>query len=221
MQARLLPLVGPAYQARRLKLVTLTQQAVHGEKYADALERLSKAWKKLSRRVGWTRHVEGGLRATEATWNASKGWWHVHAHVLVDSDYFPKDELSELWTSCSPGSFISDIREATGSGPEDVLHEVLKYCTKAWEVPGAKVIEMLEGMASRRLVQTFGTWYDAKDDVEDEDQADEIHVLVGIGAVESLVRLGDPLDPVVQEARIALATAHDRLVRALQWKKRE
>lgn len=118
------------------------------------MRRVRKLYTKLMHRAYYKKRVRGGLQTIEVV-NKRRGW-HVHLHVILDSDYLPQAKLSKDWGEITGGSFIVDIREA-GTVAEGLKY-CLKYLSKAPVLSGHEE-EYREAVEGLRLVQPFGSLY--------------------------------------------------------------
>lgn len=127
----------------------------------------------LRRRVTKLRHrdifdkCEGGFYGIETTYNSDTKTWHVHVHMIVDTEYIPQAELSEAWEDITGGSYIVDIRKINNA--EKAGKEVAKYIVKPGEFlqDPELVNEFLNAVKGARLVSTFGKYHNIQ--FEDED----------------------------------------------------
>ena len=138
---------------KRPKLVTFTLRnvATISREYIRGLRR---SFTRLMHRAYYKKRVRGGLQTIEVV-NKGRGW-HVHLHVMLDSDYLPQAKLSKDWGEITRGSFIVDIREA------GTVAEGLKYCLKYLSKPpvlSGHEEEYREAVKGLRLVQPFGSLY--------------------------------------------------------------
>lgn len=81
-------------------LVTLTHRDVRGRTLADELDRLRRAMSRMwsgRARAEWLGRVCSWWYGVETTYNAEGGWWHVHAHVLVQVADGCDDEDAARW----------------------------------------------------------------------------------------------------------------------------
>jgi len=53
----------------------------------------------------------GGIWFFQIKRSTDGSQWHPHLHILIDSNYIPKLELSKTWEQSSRGSKIIDIRQ--------------------------------------------------------------------------------------------------------------
>ena len=114
---------------------------------------------------GW----QGGVFAYQAT-NKGKGW-HDHAHLIVQGgNYVPQEELSKVWQSITFDSFVVGIRWVLS--PIDDLAYLLGYTLSVDGVLDCFREEYNRVFKGRRLLQSWGTWFNrmaAKEDVGDSE----------------------------------------------------
>lgn len=134
-----------------LKLLTLTMPRIHGKSQLEEVKRLQAAWALFRKRDYWKALAHGGMKGVEDAIDADGS--HVHAHVLILSRFFQRDELREEWRECVDAATrqvygfglsedavaVVDIRTVTrraGTGRPDrcsldeALDETTKYVTK-------------------------------------------------------------------------------------------
>lgn len=75
-----------------------------------------------------------------------------HVHIIIDSEWIPKGEISALWRQITGDSFIVDIRPINPrSDPRKVFAYVTKYMTKAGQWEGMN-LDLLKGF------HLIGSW---------------------------------------------------------------
>jgi hypothetical protein len=150
---------------RDLHFLTLTQPALAGETLQNALERLTATLRVWMRGAAFKDAVAGGVLRIEAERNKDAGHWHVHAHALVLSGWWPQPEIVESWCKAQRLCGVEESNAAAiwierpKNGPVGALNEVVKYVVKPIEVAGLGVDltrELLEATTGRRLLRTFG-----------------------------------------------------------------
>lgn len=139
-------------QRLTFKLITPTMPHLTGTSTLDETRRLNKAIELLKKRALWRGAVAGGVKGVEDALDADGP--HVHAHILVLSQYINRDQLGIEWRDCldvatrSVYGFglaedclvlpphIKLVRKKHGPpsddviGWEDALNETTKYITK-------------------------------------------------------------------------------------------
>lgn len=157
-----LPKVEAFTQTKRLQPVLVTFTLKHREeKLSEALNRLNKSFKGLTRRKFWKDHFRGGLRVFENT-IADDGNYHAHFHVLAfRSKFVDHKELKAEWKAVTGDSFVVNIKRI--ENVQDGVKEVIKYITKPLDIRTGKFTsvhlkDFLE-LSGKRLVSTFGEFY--------------------------------------------------------------
>ncbi|MFA6050937.1 MAG: protein rep [Candidatus Paceibacterota bacterium] len=126
-------------------LLTLTVPNVKGEDIGKTIDRMAKAYERLSRRKIVKRMNRSWFKSLEITYNHDRNDFHPHFHILmmVPPNYFDKesglyitrDEWLRLWQEAMRDESITqvDIRrvEEKGEGTLGaIIAEVAKYATK-------------------------------------------------------------------------------------------
>ena len=90
--ARILARVAADHSGTQLIFLTLTVANCTGDKLREALDLLTEAWHRLSKRRAVDRAVKGTFRAIEITRNRKTGEYHPHIHAIlvVEDGYFRK-----------------------------------------------------------------------------------------------------------------------------------
>lgn len=229
---KLAPAVAQHFRAKPA-LATFTIDDRSGESLQSAAGRILGAYAKLQRRKQWRAAVRGGLRSFEVTRNAATRSWHVHLHVLLDTDYFPQDELLALWRECLTGDPEGWVR-VRGHEPRrvggvnikrvDDVMEACKYVAKGNEAlatwPKADLLELLAWMRGRRLLQTFGCLHGIKVNEDEQPHEEEAPPETGINGRTGEVRTAEDCawsraPSVEDEAWALLQAAHAE--RRSQW----
>lgn len=144
---------------RGARFVTLTRRHSHAP-LTDQLDSLLASFRRLRQRGWWTEAVTGGAAFIELHRGDHDGLWHVHLHVLCESEFLPQADLSREWYAVTTDSSIVDVRAI--ASPAKAASYVAKYVSK----PGSARVyndptalrEMIDALAGRRLCMTFGTW---------------------------------------------------------------
>lgn len=146
----------------QLLFLTLTIENVTGDKLREALDLLTRAWSKLTRRRSVDRAVQGWFRALEITRNRAKATYHPHIHaVLVVEDayfsrasglYITQARWVEMWRDClkvdyDPGAHVQSTYAKGKKGKlskgaaaaASAVAEAAKYATKDTEYLGAAI----------------------------------------------------------------------------------
>lgn len=129
--------------------LTLTTKNCTGDKLTETIDKIFKAFNKMTRRVKYKRAIKGHFRALEVTHNLninsnSFDTYHPHLHciLVVNKSYFndikyyiSQKEWTIIWKSCLQVDYnpIVDIRkfeDRQGKGIEKSIAEVAKYTVK-------------------------------------------------------------------------------------------
>lgn len=176
-------LIARDYPTYKYILLTLTVPNVSAEELGDKISDMAKGWKRLVKRVEFTRATVGWFRTLEVTHNAKNDTYHPHYHVLVcvPSGYFKKSYIKQdrwvgLWQEAMKDHTITqvDVRKIkpnpkrTGSDAlSSAAAEVGKYATKPSDylkkanadyayIAIAKVVRDLSVNLNRRKLVAFG-----------------------------------------------------------------
>jgi hypothetical protein len=154
--------------SRSFKMLTLTLKP-SGDSRAD-FRRLSAGWRALQKAVGFEKDKRdksfGALAALELGPRRNP-----HLHVLYWGRYVPQAVLAEQWQRITGDSYVVEIHELRGSW-RHAAQEVCKYVTKLageanWAssrdndpcVPEVLLVDLLEALAGRRRIATYGVFY--------------------------------------------------------------
>ena len=128
--------------------LTLTVPNVGLGELSDALAHITQSWHRLLNRKKVNRVIKGYHRAIEITYNAARGDYHPHMHVILGvnskyfktDDYIPQDDWLKMWQQSTKQSEITqvDIRAIREGGKkfnyrlENAVSEACKYSLKAF-----------------------------------------------------------------------------------------
>lgn len=141
-------------------------------------------------RPGWQlphAPVTAAMCSLEVTYNAERKTWHPHAHLLIEGDYLPQDELARAWAALTGDSrivWIESVRQRAadrwGGDVKAALRELLKYAAKPTPAflaadDGGVLAELLVALRGRHLTATSGA---LRGVVVEDDSADLDLVLV-------------------------------------------
>lgn len=157
----------PAYRLSQLTLTFtnfafLTKSKV---RYAESCVR-------RLRQTRWFKEkCNGGLAVYEVKHVSDEKGWNLHCHILINSSYIPKKELSEIWRSITGDSFIVDVRKEENN--KRAVFHLLKYFLKNPVIQGNDVSELKRQYNSAffgsRNIVSFGSLYNSgKDDYQME-----------------------------------------------------
>jgi len=159
------------------KHLTLNPRSTH-EPLRVQIDRLYKSFRRLRQRAEWKRRHPWGYFVLEITYNAEKGTFHPHLHVLVDMAFLHKDILHEAWLSITGDSVMTSIDAVKGN----VGAELEKYIQKSqavWTCPIDPYVLNAE-LKGLRLVQPFGHFPDMPKPIP--------RPLIFIGSVRTIMR---------------------------------
>lgn len=127
--------------------LTLTVPNVGLGELSDALKHITQSWNRLMNRKKVKRIIKGYHRAIEITYNAERGDYHPHMHIIlaVNSRYFAEDYIAHkewlrMWQQSTKQPEITqvDIRTIREGGNkfnyrlENAVSEACKYSLKAF-----------------------------------------------------------------------------------------
>ena len=144
---QIIPKIVKAYPKHRFILLTLTIRNCHVTDLRAALEKMSKAWMRLTKRKQWP--ADGWLRSLEIT-RGSDDTCHPHYHCLlmVKPSYFSHGYISQqTWTDLWQQSLqidyppVVDVRtvkpkKGTDNDNLGAILETLKYTVKPSDMMG-------------------------------------------------------------------------------------
>ncbi len=138
---------------------------------AEGLASLWEGWTSLRRSVRWKRKVKGCIVALEVTYNREERTWHPHLNVLMEGEYFPFEELNLAWIEATEGRGRTSFIRAADAG---TVRELIKYVTKIADLLGNPdaLDEFLTAVFRKRLVRTYGSFFDMKVDDEEHPHAE-------------------------------------------------
>jgi hypothetical protein len=167
-----------------LRYVVLSERSTADFKQGKA--ELWKSWERLRRSVAWKRKVRGAVVAFEVTRNREDGTWHPHLNVLLEGEYFPQEELKQLWVKATEGRGQIVWIEKADAG---TAHELIKYVTKVADLLDDPELldEFLAGIERCRLIRTYGTFRGIA--VKDEDDPQDVEECPDCGS-KSVIDLG-------------------------------
>jgi hypothetical protein len=143
----------------------------NSEDLAQGLVSLWESWTRLRRSVRWKRKVKGCIVALEVTYNREEDSWHPHLNVLMEGEYFPFEELNQAWIEATEGCGRTSYIRAADAG---TVRELIKYVTKIADLIGnaGALDEFLTAVFRKRLVRTYGSFYDMPVDDEENPRAE-------------------------------------------------
>lgn len=169
-----------------LRYVVLSER--NSDDVAAGMKLLWESWTRLRRSVRWKRKVKGCIVALEVTYNRAEDTWHPHLNVLFEGEYFPQEELTQLWIEATEHRgeivWISAVNPGT-------TREMIKYVTKVADLIGQadQLDKLLTAVHKKRFVRTYGSFYGLS--VADEENPVQAHCpdcesteLVALGRVK-------------------------------------
>ena len=178
-------------------MLTLTQRNVDGPALGPELDRIGKAWQRLTQRKEYKQAVKGSMRCIEITRNPRTGLYHPHIHALLcvlpsyfrSRSYISRDRWALLWAQCARLDYRPSVWVTKSYGDHaKQMAEVSKYATKPadyivpddWDYTIDSILTLDAATAKRRflayggLLKTIKT--QLKLDDADSDNADLIHI---------------------------------------------
>ncbi len=141
----------------RPKFVTLTLKHSNAP-LRHQINALYDAFRNLRKLQLLKKTIQGGIWFFQVKQAKSDGCWHPHLHIVVDSSYLPKNQLSRAWLLITHTSKIVDIRLIRD------VNQTAKYVARYSARPAALAPlshlhrqELVAAMAGRRLCGTWGT----------------------------------------------------------------
>lgn len=159
--------------ARRMnspRLVTLTL-ASSEDPLGTQIDRLFNSFRELRRRKFWKERVISGVFTLEITFNAQRGTWHPHLHILTDGFYMPQNLLREEWHDVTTDSFIVDVRAVRDR--KQAARYIAAYVAKPLDAHGwtdDTLCTFLRECKGRRFIGTIGKAHSTKVDGNDTEK---------------------------------------------------
>jgi hypothetical protein len=155
---------GLCKRARSIRFLTLTMPA-NKRTLGQRVDELHAGMRRLRAMKRWKDLVRGGVFTVEATRGSDGKHWHVHAHILIEGDYYHHEQIKADWSHAIGAKAIIHI-EAVHDREKAALY-LSKYLSKGTDVAAwtdEEIIEFAEQMHRRRVVGTFGKWHRCKVD---------------------------------------------------------
>lgn len=152
VRQRLTHMMGFIKESHPYSLKHLTLTIPNQKSASKAARQIVSAFRRVRRRELWKRYVKGGAFVIEAT--GESGNWHVHVHAIIESKFFPWEQLHALWMEVSPGRGVFLQKIPVGK----VIAYLTKYMTKT-DVPQSDVDELAAALKGFRMFQPFGSWH--------------------------------------------------------------
>lgn len=122
--------------------LTLTLKNCKNEELSSVLDIIFRGWYQMTKHRKFNRIVQGWFRALEITYNQESKTFHPHIHaiILVDKNYFKKDNKDymqtpdwvQMWRTALKLDYdpICDIRKVRNTQKHKAVAEVAKYTLK-------------------------------------------------------------------------------------------
>ena len=185
-----IPEIIAAHPTARFIFLTLTVKNVPLSELRATLQKMSKAFNAMTRKVFFKQDVLGYVRNVEVTRNHDTNEAHPHFHILlaVKSSYYStghyysltrwrKEWQEVLGVDYLPQGDIQNVR--TEKDKQQIVKEMLKYPLKESDIPTDSkwYIEYCEQVHRLRFISTGGILKDVVKDVPDNTSDEEmIHV---------------------------------------------
>ena len=111
-----------------LRFLTLTFKNVNSIDELDYNTYL-KSLQKFMHRVNVSRRIYKYIYKFECPNKTEEAGYNPHFHILYYGTFFPVRELSQVWSECSGGNPIVDIRVV--KSVKGASNEIIKYCGKS------------------------------------------------------------------------------------------
>lgn len=124
----------------------------------DRVRDIYRFYRNIRRTKWFKKNVRGGVWFFQITKNQETNQWHPHIHCLVDSNFLPKEKLSELWELITGDSKIVDIRAVKDRGK--TAEYVARYATAPCRLSDFSIddsIEIVQTLHGKRLCGTWGS----------------------------------------------------------------
>lgn len=152
-------------------MLTLTQRTVPAAELPGELDRIHRAWQRMTQTTAYRRAVCGSIRATEIT-RSKDGTYHPHIHAILcvrgtyfkSRDYISQQRWADMWQTAARLDYtpVVDIRKCYGSA-EAAVAEVAKYAAKPGDyidpsdIDGmVSTVQDLDGAVSHRRFVSWG-----------------------------------------------------------------
>lgn len=155
--------------------LTLTVPNVGLEELSETLTHITQSWHRLKNRKKVKRIIKGYHRAIEITYNADRGDYHPHMHVILavnskyfkTEDYISHEDWLSMWQQSTRQSEITqaDIRTIREGGKRNerlasAVSEACKYSLKAFNfkryrtgTQKGKIINLTHRKMYKQLIQ--------------------------------------------------------------------
>ncbi len=139
------------------KFLTLTLKH-SAEDLQTQIKNLYYYFRQFRKTISFKYHVQGGIWFFQIKRSKKTGEWHPHLHCVIDSCWWSKVDISNLWREITGDSFIIDIRIIRDE--LETAEYVARYSSrpcmlKQYSLPDQ--LEIIEALFRRRLCGTWGT----------------------------------------------------------------
>ena len=176
-------------------MLTLTVPNIPGPQLGQGITDIHRAWQRIMQRADVRAAVQGWMRGTEVTRNATTGMYHHHIHAVLavlpsycnGRTYIARDRWLAMWREATRDPSITqlDIRRCYGSA-EAAAAEIAKYSAKVSDyvqpddvdTMQQAVMELDKALARRRFVAWGVVMRDAHSalELDDAEDGDLLHI---------------------------------------------
>lgn len=146
----------------RPKFITLTLKHTSSP-LEHQINHLYLHFQRLRKTKFFRKTVQGGVWFFQVKQSKSDGLWHPHLHIVADSKFLPKNELSVHWLAITGNSKIVDIKLIRN--PKSTAKYVARYSARPAnliDLPSSLRVDLIRAMAGRRLCGTWGSLHKMK-----------------------------------------------------------
>ena len=147
--------------------VTLTQCA-RTVSCKEAMDKLQERIRDLRKDPEFLESFDGGVDIIETKIGSGSLEWHVHQHGIWTGKGMSKERLADVWYRITGDSWRVDVEEVRD--PQRAGGYVCKYITKGFDSSllddPVHLAECVRALSGRRLLRTWGSWYNALPDVD-------------------------------------------------------
>jgi hypothetical protein len=127
---------------------------------ADQLKRFTDCFRKLRRCKEFRKYVRGGIWGWHILMSRSDGFWHLHLHAIIDSEFFPQKQLKRLWLKITGDSSIVWIQGI--KDPIKAAYDVAGYAACPCNFDKLSLDEAVTVVETFERKRMCGTWGNAK-----------------------------------------------------------
>jgi hypothetical protein len=142
----------------KLDKILTEDEIARQERWETSIDRFRLACERKAVRLGRAPRMRDmigkGFASYETTYHTVEGF-HFHRHCTVDGEFIPWPVLVAAWTVATQGEgSIVDVRQVDKTYRS--MEEVIKYCTKPWEIPDEKKTEVRQAMKGLKRIWPLG-----------------------------------------------------------------